>query len=236
MDTRTCQCQFDGEETLCIASFIWSQAHLRLYISWEMQRREDWTWSYSTSTISQDTQPSEDIQSCFAGWCPAALCRACCQAERTEDPAWVCHYEGFNCEDVTCEQDVNLGASQRIERGLKECDWQSFSAFRLSEASRPLHMHRRWSALNTEVWVQPHCTQCLWCYGLNIPCWSCCFQTWIRAVWWVKSYLGFSIKWIDRASRYLVSVGFGSSLQICTLCLPRWVWFVVAVAKDNSIQ
>lgn len=120
MDTRTCQCQFDGEETLCIASFIWSQAHLRLYISWEMQRREDWTWSYSTSTISQNTQPSEDIQSCFAGWCPAALCRACCQAERTEDPAWVCHYEGFNCEDVTCEQDVNLGASQ----GLKE-DWKS---------------------------------------------------------------------------------------------------------------
>lgn len=128
------------------------------------------------------------------------------------------------------------GRQPRIERGLKECDWQSFSAFQLSEASRPLHMHRRWSALNTEVWVQPHCTQCLWCYSLNIPCWSCCFQSWIRAVWWVKSYLGFSIKWIDRASRYLVSVGFGSSLQICTLCLPRWVWFVVAVAKDNSIQ
>ncbi len=58
---------------------------------------------------------------------------------------------------------------KRIERVW---DWQSFSAFQLAEASRPLHMHRRWSAL--KFGFSPTTVRNAYdaIHRLNILCWS----------------------------------------------------------------
>ena len=113
---------------------------------------------------------------------------------------------------------------KRIERVW---DWQSFSAFQLAEASRPLHMHRRWSAL--KFGFSPTTVRNAFdaIHRLNILCWSLMLLFSILDQSYVMSQKSSCASW------YLVSVGFGSSLQICTLCLPRWAWCVVA--KDNAV-